>query len=64
MNTTAAIMSIHFPTLDEVRRVKRKAKEMGMTPSAYLRMMALSGLDNFNLPAPKKKLRVIQGGKR
>jgi hypothetical protein len=64
MNTTAAIMSIHFPTLDEVRRVKRKAKEMGMTPSAYLRMMALSGLDGPATSAPKKKLRVIQGGKR
>lgn len=55
MSANATIVSTHFPTR-EARDVGRVAKKLGMTRSAFMKMMALRGVELFE----KGKLRILE----
>ena len=70
----SVVISAHFKNPQEVELVKKAAKNIGLTPSAFLRQLALEKAsavaDSWDMRQMKKRakgvpgLRVIEGGKK
>jgi antitoxin component of MazEF toxin-antitoxin module len=70
----SVVISAHFKNSQEVELVKKAARAIGLTPSAFLRQISLEKssqiADGWDVRQMKKrakgqlKLRVIEGGKR
>lgn len=66
------VISAHFKNPQEAELVKKAAKRLGLTPSAFMRQLALDRAgqvtDGWDIQQMKKRargsLRVIQGGKK
>jgi hypothetical protein len=74
MKSEPVIISAHFAHQTEADLVKRAARMVGMTPSTFLRQLALDRASQIandwatrqmkNRVANKPELKVIKGGKR
>jgi len=70
----SVVISAHFKNPQEAELVKKAAKAIGLTPSAFMRQLALEKAsvisDGWDIRQMKRrakgqlKLRVIEGGKK
>ena len=58
--TVPAVMSVHFPDGEEAELVKKAAAKLGLTPSAFLRSIALEKagvvVDGWDVAKMKRRI--------